>query len=370
MTHEIEHVAIKSGSVGTRRELIVHHFGNKERRPKAYFHACLHADEVPATAVASFLVDLLDDLDSQGNVKGHVVVVPVANPIGLDQTINGATLGRFNLNSRKNFNRGFPYVGDAVLRELGDSVSSSDDDREKIRHALVTYISNLPKASEEDELKGALLARAADADFVFDMHCTGEAPLHGFAWHGSQPEFHQTIADLGLSALFENRNSGAGSFEDACADLWDKLGGPLGCQPVCLEYRGKSEVSKALALSDAERLVRMLGVLGVLDTQDLNERNDSCERLPAHGFNDYFSPASGLVFNTVEVGKWVAQGELIATIKDPLGLDNPSYVEVRAGIDGYFLQREDVHMVQKGDLLGTIVSPNPTLKEGENPFDD
>lgn len=49
----------------------------------------------------------LVELEQQGKLNAEIVLVPVANPVGLGQYILGQFLGRFDLASGKNFNRHF-----------------------------------------------------------------------------------------------------------------------------------------------------------------------------------------------------------------------------------------------------------------------
>ncbi len=82
MAHRVERLPLGAGTPGTRREVLVHRFGEACARPKAYFQAALHADEIPAILVAHHLVRRLAEAEAEGLIEGEVVVVPFANPIG------------------------------------------------------------------------------------------------------------------------------------------------------------------------------------------------------------------------------------------------------------------------------------------------
>jgi len=64
-------------------------------RPKVYFQAGLHADEWPGFLVLNRLIKLLKKADKSGLIQGEIVIVPVANPIGLAQNFHGYIPGRF-----------------------------------------------------------------------------------------------------------------------------------------------------------------------------------------------------------------------------------------------------------------------------------
>jgi len=94
------------------------HYGTPGAGRKVYIQASLHADEVPAMLVAHFLRRELDRLDAAGKVRGEIILVPAANPIGLSQVIHGAPFGRFDLASGVNFNRAYRHVADALKVSL------------------------------------------------------------------------------------------------------------------------------------------------------------------------------------------------------------------------------------------------------------
>ena len=56
MPRVTEKIALASPSPGTRRSLKVHRFGAPGARPKAYFHAALHADEWPGLLTLNHLI--------------------------------------------------------------------------------------------------------------------------------------------------------------------------------------------------------------------------------------------------------------------------------------------------------------------------
>src|SRR6188472_2373851 len=102
-----ESFALPQVAPGTRRELEVWRFGTPGARPKAYLQAGLHADELPGMLVLRRLAGLLSEKAARGEIRGEVVVVPVANPIGLAQHAHGYLRGRVESGASANFNRGY-----------------------------------------------------------------------------------------------------------------------------------------------------------------------------------------------------------------------------------------------------------------------
>src|SRR4051794_4796187 len=102
----VERLALLPSSPGTARHIAIHRYTGGGG-PSVYMQASLHANELPAMLVAQHLIALLDAADAGGRIIGEIVIVPVANPIGLGQAVDGVHLGRYELATGQNFNRGF-----------------------------------------------------------------------------------------------------------------------------------------------------------------------------------------------------------------------------------------------------------------------
>ena len=124
MSHVVERLPLPVSSLGSDQALTVHRFGDAGARPKVYIQAAIHAGEIPALLVAHHILALLEDADAKGAIKGEVIVVPVANPIGLAQRVQRRHLGRYDMDSGVNFNRSFPDLAEqidaAVASQLTD----------------------------------------------------------------------------------------------------------------------------------------------------------------------------------------------------------------------------------------------------------
>lgn len=173
----IDHV-LPWSTLGTERTLSVFRFGTGER--KAYIQASLHADELPGMRTAWELKKRLTELEQQGALKGVVELVPVANPLGLGQLLQGAHQGRFEFGSGKNFNRDFTELSEPVTEllegQLGDDPRANT---QLIRQAMMTALEGLPAAqSELQGMQRILLKHACIADVVLDLHCDADAALH------------------------------------------------------------------------------------------------------------------------------------------------------------------------------------------------
>ena len=115
---QTHHHPLLNGAPGTRREVVSFHYGPASSGRKVYIQASLHADELPGMLVAHHLRQKLLALEAQGALLGEVVLVPVANPIGLAQTLLRAAHGRFDLATGENFNRHYAPLLAPVLQRV------------------------------------------------------------------------------------------------------------------------------------------------------------------------------------------------------------------------------------------------------------
>ncbi|MFY9513458.1 MAG: succinylglutamate desuccinylase/aspartoacylase family protein, partial [Rubrivivax sp.] len=111
-------ITLLPAAPGIEHRLTVLRFGTPGSGPKALIQAALHADEIPALLVAQQLRQKLTQLEAAGGLRGQVLLVPYANPVGLAQQPLGLHQGRFDLRDGLNFNRGFADLAPAAASTL------------------------------------------------------------------------------------------------------------------------------------------------------------------------------------------------------------------------------------------------------------
>lgn len=84
-TRNVEYHALPAASLANQRSIKIVRYGKSKGGKKAYIQAGLHADKAPGFLVMHHLIERLDATDSNNLINGEVVIVPVANPIGIDQ---------------------------------------------------------------------------------------------------------------------------------------------------------------------------------------------------------------------------------------------------------------------------------------------
>lgn len=302
------------------------HYGTPGSGRKAYIQASLHADEVPAMLVAQFLRRRLEALDAEGRIRGEIVLVPAANPIGLSQVVQGTPFGRFDLATGVNFNRAFRHVAEELKHDLAGRLGpDAQENVALIRAGARAALERWEPQDHTELLKKTLLAMAIDADIVLDLHSDNEGLLHVYAGTALAEKAAQLSALLGARALLLSNASGGAPFDEACSRLWWELAEHFGegipvppaCAAVTVELRGEMDVRYDLAQQDADALLQFLAREGMIDMPLSGLPDPLCEATPLAGVEPLFAPQSGILVFAKALGDRVAAGEAVADIVNP-----------------------------------------------------
>jgi len=355
MSHTVEQIALKSSSPGTQRFLKVHKFKAATPGPKVYMQAALHADEWPGLLTLQHLIAELIELDKRNLLRGEIVIVPYANPIGMDQRINGVVLGRHSFSAEGNFNRHWPDFS-AVTKGLlaKDPQSSVEQYRQGLREAVALLPTHTPLA----ELKATLLALSIDADIVLDLHCDLQALVHIYANYRQRQE-SELLAQCMRSPIVLLEDEPGGSPFDAAHILpWiaiESSGCPVSCFTATVELRGFADVDDELAKADAQGLLNFLAARDIVQApaKDLIETKVLTTDLEA--VDSVRATATGILCWTKQLGEWVEKGELIAQVVN-LESDTPAQgrTAIYSRTQGMLFTTNIAKLVCEGDNVGKI----------------
>ncbi len=358
-----------SNSLGSKRTLTSFHYGTPGARPKVYIQASLHAEELPGMLAAHHLRPLLEAADRAGTLVGEVILVPMANPIGLAQRMDHKPMGRFDLDSSENFNRHYPdfakVIDPAVLDTLG---TDPQQNVTLVRNAISHYLVNWKPKTELESLRRQLLTLAHDADFVLDLHCDCEGVVHFYTeeacWEPMEPLAHL----LSSRAILLAKSCGGASFDECLSSVWWQLaetlvnqgqGKPLphGCHSTTVELRGELDLSHDLAQKDAQAIYAFLQLQHVVacDSMPLIPR-PLCGATPLSGSETLTAPTPGVVVFAAQPGQMMKAGDLVAEIIDPV--ENLTH-RVLASVDGVLYARIRDRYITSGGELAKIAGTIP-----------
>ena len=363
-----------SNSLGSHRSLSSFHYGTPGHGPKVYIQASLHAEELPGMLVAHHLRALLDTADAASQILGEVILVPVANPIGLAQRVDHKPMGRFELASSENFNRHYPDLAKAVLpnvqRQMGPDPAANVA---TVRRAMGDYLRQWQPETELQSLRRSLLTLAHDADYVIDLHCDCEGVLHFYTEEPCWPQLAPLAHLLKARAVLLAKNSGGGPFDECLSGAWWQLAEalqaaglsaplPQGCNSTTVELRGEADVTHACAQEDAQAVWAFLQHIQALGcAQPPVIPAALCPATPLAGSETLRTPVPGVVVYIADVGQRLQMGDLVAEVIDPIA--NTTH-RVVASVDGVLYARVRDRYALSGAEIGKIAGATP-FRTGE-----
>ena len=320
---------LPAASLGSARTLTVIRYGDNPAIRKAYIQAGLHADEAPAFVLMHHLINLLDRADAAGMIAGQIILVPVANPIGLGQWRDEVLQGRFDFYDSINFNRRYPDLTDAVADRIKDRLYDSPAENVAlIRKAAAAVLATATPQDETGHLKHLLLSLSLDADIVLDLHCDDQAVMHVYLGTPLWPDAADLSARLGAEATLLAEDSGVMPFDEACSRIWWQLAErfpehpiPPACLSATVELRGKADVSHEFASQDAEHIFWFLQGRGFIRGAVPAPPRLRNEATPLRGVAHIKAEVPGIVVFLKQPGDRVAKGETIAELLNPLSND-------------------------------------------------
>ena len=374
-THTIESYTLPGASMGNTRSLTIHRYGDRSTPAKAYLQAGLHADEAPGFLVMHHLLDRLDRADAEDAITGDIVLVPVANPIGVSQWRDDWLQGRFDFWNGVNFNRSYPdlaaQIAEQVKNDLGDSAA---DNIRIIREAAGRVIDTLTAEDEAGHLKHKLLSLAYDADIVLDLHCDYQAVLHVYMGESLWPRDRDLSAQLGAETTLLADDSGVTPFDEACSRIWFELAAsfpthpiPPACLAATVELRGLADLTHEMAGQDADNIVTFLTRRGLIRGQVSTLPELPREATPLSGVEHIKAPCPWVVVFFKDAGDAVAAGDVVAEVINPLaGTSNDRVHPIKATTEGIVFARSVDRFARPGRILAKIAGRKPLKNEGDN----
>ena len=327
--------------VGTNREIVSFHYGKGNSGEKIYIQSSLHADELPGMLVAHHLRKRFSELEIAGNIRGEIIVVPVANPVGLAQTLLHSQIGRFEMATGENFNRHYPAMYPDIVERVAPQLGADAAlNARVVRDAMLRQLDAISPTTELESMRRALMRLSCDADVVLDLHCDSDAVLHLYTGTPLWPQCEPLARYLGAYATLLATESGDNPFDEACSQTWwqlaahfkDRFPIPMACLSVTVELRSQTDVNHALALQDAENIIAFLVHRGVIDGVAPPLPDLIYDATPLAGSEAIASPVSGVVVFLKKPGDWIKSGEALAEVINPITSEVSTLVSQTEGV--------------------------------------
>ena len=370
-----EQIPLREVSLNDQRSLTVHRFGEPGARPKIYVQAGTHANELAAPLTAHHLADKLKAADEAGAITGEIVLVPIANPIGLSQVLSGEHFGRHDMESGGNYNRGFFDTSQVVLECVAGALGhNAAANTQTVRAAIATALAAIEPRYAIDELHLELQKLASDADIVLDLHTDSDAEMHLFIDPLHWPDAEDLAAELGAGVVMLARNSGSNPFEETIAAPYvavhesHPVEVPL---TAVVELRGLADVSDELASQDADALFRFLQRRGGIAGEPGPLAPFTGAAAPFEQTVFIYASAPGIIAFKQPLGAMVEAGDLMAEIVNVAALETEgARTPVLAETSGRFFARSLEKLARPGQDIGKIFGTTPIAGRTGNLLSD
>ena len=372
-TKSIKEYTLPAANLGNARTLKAIHYGDQTAPNKAYIQAGLHADEAPGFVVMHHLIDFFDRADAENKLKGHVVLVPVANPIGVSQWRDEALHGRFDFFNNINFNRRHLDIAAQIAEQVKDRLGDKPEDNVAlIRKTAGEILGSISPPDEAAALKHQLLLLSFDADIVLDLHCDYQALMHVYLGTPLWPDAKDLSAQLGAEVTLLAEDSGVTPYDEACSRIWWQLAKkfpdhpiPSACLAATVELRGMADVSHPQAQQDAQNIFWFLQRRGFIKGAAPEVPPLRNEATPLRGVEHLKAPAPGVVVFLKAPGDSVNKGEGVAEIVNPLADERENCITtVKSAVNGIVFSINTDRFARPGRILAKIAGKEPIKEKG------
>lgn len=317
----IDLLKLASGDV---LSLQIYKFQGNRPGKKAYIQANLHGAEIVGNAVIHQLIKYLMALDAD-QLQGEIWLVPVCNPLGVNQRSHFFSTGRFNSYDGKNWNRIFWEYQPPAADLTQFAQSHLNKTLEEIRRNYLALIKeawaaeldriNLPRSVPlSRQYRYQLQSLCLDADYVIDIHSSSNQAIdYTFGFRERIESVKYLLLEYGV--LMDQYDGDA--FDEAFLKPWLALEQELAnlgqkiqfdLEAWTLELGGgmvmnPDSIAKGFqGIKNYLTYKQMLpGVVNSIETTLVSKQN----------INSYYAPTGGMVQSRLPLATRVKSGEQI-----------------------------------------------------------
>lgn len=344
---------------------------------KVYLQSNLHGAEISGNAVIQDLINFLITLDKT-QLTGEILLVPVCNPLGVNQRSHYFSSGRYNLYDGKDWNRIFwdyEKTGANISQFAQDNQDLEQNEiQAKYRqtilnqfHQLAKLIRSYPGVSYNNYYRYQLQNLALDADYLIDLHSsTNNALDYLYCFHSREASANAFLLDTGI--LMNDYDGDA--FDEAFMKPWLALENELAklgknirfeIESWTLELGSGLEMNPESVQKGIRGIKNYLATKGLLSIKDFplaSNPNHQIHLTPKDKIQRYYSPAGGMIKFYVKLGETIYKNQKLYTILsfNKIG-ELPQIREVFAEGDGLIFDITKNHSVNQWDyVLGVMPS--------------
>jgi predicted deacylase len=385
----IERVPIVQLASGDRLFIQVYKFIGANSGPKAYIQSNLHGAEIAGNAVIHQLIEFLQGLDAS-QITGEIWLVPVCNPLGINQRSQHFSSGRYHNYDGKDWNRIF-WDYEKETTDINHFASSQinlnpDEIAANYRNLILKHFHKLQEeitaASSVpfvEQYRYQLQSLSLDANYVIDCHSSTNQGLDYLYFFTSREESAKAFL-LDYAILMTEYDGDA--FDEAGIKPWLALEESLAKQGKPIQFEVESwtlELGTGMQMNPQSVAKGVRGIQNYLAQKGMLEIPGF--PLPETAFHSvnfttkdkirkYYATAGGMIQNLLPLGTVVQQGDCLYQL---LSFDRteklPQLIDVPAVESGLISDICTNYSANQGDYVLTIFQGKPETFIKINPPD-
>ena len=342
----------------SNHSLEVYSFNSNKPGPKIYIQAGIHGNEPPGILLASQLVEKIRRLSADNAVFSELTIVPLCNPLALEQISYGEIIGRFDVNSGINFNRNFADVSQQVLAAASNYQKLASNTAQKL---AIDMLSEIEASDTASRMKLELQKLAYAHDLVIDLHADTKSVLHIYAPERLDGEIEKLASALNCDLVLESPPHSDGGFDDSFNYFWSEIEAELidpekKPQACTVELRGRYDIDESLLIEDLSALIQFL--FRPASGQPDNYGNQPKISLTLN-IDTVIATRLSCFRPIARLGQEVKKGDKVGEFLDPKNLGEGEPMPLIANIDGLFFTHSHLGVVPKGHTLYKIAGFEP-----------
>lgn len=371
MEFKISSMPLMQMASGDRLALQVYRFTGRQPGKKAYIQANLHGAEISGNAVIHELIQCLSKLEPE-QISGEICLVPVCNPLSINQRSHHFATGRYNPYDGRDWNRIFWDYEKENENIFAFAQSQLNQSPETIRQEYLQKIQQ-SFAQRHQQMHSPLSlplrmlyryqlqSLCLDANYVIDCHsATAEALDYLYCFSSRE---NSAPAFLFSHAVLMNDYDGD-AFDEAFLKPWlalekcfAALGKPMqfDVESWTLELGGGQQIQPESVANGVRGIKNYLAVKGILDIPGFPLPETKTHQTKFHRkseIQEYYAGSGGLVQDLVELGTMVQAGQLLYRLLsfNKEGLP-PEAIAVYAQTSGLVFNTTTNHAVNQGEYI-------------------
>lgn len=361
---------------GDRLGLQVYRFQGADPGKKAYIQSNLHGAEISGNEVIHHLIGFLSHLDPS-QLVGEIWLVPVCNPLGVNQRSHHFSDGRYHVYDGKDWNRIF-----WDYQKTGDDIASFARANQHLtppeiianyRQTILAKFHDLhdhkiqsnSRLTYGEYYRYQLQSLCLDADYVMDLHSsTNQAIDYLYCFHSREESARAFLLDYGI---WMNEYDGD-AFDEAFLKPWlaleqqlKLLGKPLifDIESWTLELGSGMTMNPESVNRGLIGIKNYLAAKGMLKIEGLPQpqtANYPIKLIPKTQIKKYYAPQGGMFKNCIKIGDAITKDSKIYDIlsfhKDK---QTSTIIPVYAEADGVVFDIATNHSVNEFDYVLSVM---------------